>query len=197
MEDGQAAAEPAKKGGKPAKGGKGNDLETLKEELESIRSITPKGWILVDFPRSLAQMKLLETCLSGYESKADLPKDESHAKFEAWAKVATPSCLVAEGATGAFNAIQSGFDGVVILETPEGECTRRSTGRKIDPQTNTIYHMETDKIDDAKVLDRLQDYNDEAGDTERMQKISSSFAQSIGSIKQWLTRFGLTNEDGS
>lgn len=57
--------------------------------------------------------------------------------------------------------------------------------------------METDKIEDAKVLDRLQDYNDEAGETERMQKISSSFAQSIGSIKQWLTRFGLTNGDGS
>ena len=57
--------------------------------------------------------------------------------------------------------------------------------------------MDTDKIDDAKVLDRLQDYNDEAGDAERMQKISSSFTQSIESIKQWLTRFGLTNEDGS
>lgn len=55
--------------------------------------------------------------------------------------------------------------------------------------------METDKVDDAKVLDRLQDYTDEAGDAERMQKISSGFSQSITSINQWLTRFGLTNED--
>ena len=105
MEDTQAAAEPAKKGGKAAKGGKGNDVDTLKEELEQIRSVAPKGWILVDFPRNLTQMKLLETCLSGYVSKADLPKDESQAKFEAWAKVATPSCLIKEEATGAFKAV--------------------------------------------------------------------------------------------
>ena len=71
-------------------------------------------------------MKLLETGLSGYESKADLPKDENQAKFEAWAKVATPSCLVSKEVTGALHAIQSGLDGVLILETPETECTRRS-----------------------------------------------------------------------
>ena len=156
MEENTAAAEPAKKGGKPAaKGGKTSDLDTLKEELDSICSIAPKGWILVDFPRNLTQMKLLETCLSGYESKADLPKDEAQARFEAWAKVATPSCLIEESATGGFNAIKSGIDGVIILETPDVECTRRSQNRKIDPQTQTVYHMETDAPEDAKVLDRL------------------------------------------
>ena len=78
LEDGQANAEAAKKGAKGgAKGGKGNDLDTLKEELEAIRFVGTKGWILVDFPRNLTQMKLLETGLSGYESKADLPKDEN------------------------------------------------------------------------------------------------------------------------
>ena len=34
--------------------------------------------------------------------------------------------------------------------------------------------METDKIEDAKVLDRLQDYNDEAGETVRGQEISAA-----------------------
>lgn len=74
LEDHSAPAE-VKKGGKPPpKGGKAPE-ETLKEELEQIRSVSPKGWILLDFPRNLTQMKLLETYLSGYESKADLPKD--------------------------------------------------------------------------------------------------------------------------
>ena len=96
MEDTQAAAEPDKKGKKPVKGAKTGGADELKEELESIRSIETKGWILLDFPRNLTQMKMLETCLSGYESKADLPKDKSQAKYEAWAKVATPSCLINE-----------------------------------------------------------------------------------------------------
>ena len=125
---------PAKKGGKAAaKGGGKSPDEALREELETIRTLEPKGWILVDFPRNLTQMKLLETSLSGYESKVDLPKLTAQQQFEAWAKVATPPCIVAEEFKGAFNAVASGLDGVLILETPEEECSRRARSRKVDP----------------------------------------------------------------
>ena len=53
MDETQVDAKADKKGGKAAKGAKGNDSDTLKEELESIRSVAPKGWILIDFPRNL------------------------------------------------------------------------------------------------------------------------------------------------
>ena len=77
MEDHTQAAPDAKKGGKgAAKGGKPTSDETLREELDSIVKLQPKGWVLIDFPRSLSQMKLLETSLSGFESKADLAKDD-------------------------------------------------------------------------------------------------------------------------
>ena len=56
--------------------------------------------------------------------------------------------------------------------------------------------MESNPPEDAKILERLQDYTDAAGDAERMQKISMGFEQSIGSISEWLTRFGLANESG-
>lgn len=78
MEDSHVAApEDKKKGGKgAAKGGKGGASdESLKDELESIRSLQKKGWILIDFPRNLDQMKMLETCLSGYVASTDLPKN--------------------------------------------------------------------------------------------------------------------------
>ena len=129
------AAPEGKKGGKgAAKGGKSQD-ETLREELDLIKSVQQRGWILLDFPRNLTQMKLLETALSGYESKADLPKDENREKYEAWSKIATPSCLVSEDDTGAFTAETSGLDGVIILNTPSQECERRASNRKIDPTT--------------------------------------------------------------
>ena len=135
LDDPAAQAEaPAKKGGKAAAkaGGKTQD-ETLREELEAIRTLEPKGWILLDFPRNLTQSKLLETSLSGYESKVDLPKLDTQQMLEVWSKVATPPSLVAEEFKGAFNAVASGLDGVLILETPEEECTRRARSRKIDP----------------------------------------------------------------
>ena len=157
MEDSQVAVGDSKKGAKGAatKGGKGNSDESLKDELESIRSVSKKGWILLDFPRSLDQMKMLETCLTGYVCKTDMPKDYYQEKYEAWSKVATPPCLVDEKVTGEVVALSSGFDGVLILNTPDTECKRRSIGRKIDPQTQNIYHMETNKPEDPKVLERL------------------------------------------
>ena len=61
-----------------AKGGGGKDpADVLKEELEQIRNFKLKGWILLDFPKSLTQIKLLEQALTGYESKTDLPKENS------------------------------------------------------------------------------------------------------------------------
>ena len=174
MEENTAAAAPAKPAKGAPKGQKAPD-ESLREELESIRTVAPKGWILLDFPRNLTQMKMLETSLSGFESKADQVKDQAMQKYEAWAQIATPPTLIDEAATGNFEAHDSGFDGVLILETPEQECTRRATGRKIDPTTQIVYHMETNAPEDNKVLERLQDYEDAAGDPERMQRISTGF----------------------
>ena len=110
----------------------------------------------------------METSLSGYESKVDLPKLDTQQMFEVWSKVATPPSLVAEEFKGAFNAVASGLDGVLILETPEEECTRRARSRKIDPQTQTVYDMDVNPPEDAKVNDRLQEHTDEAGDPERL-----------------------------
>lgn len=57
------------------KGGKTQE-ELLKEELDTIRTVKMSGWVLLDFPQSLNQMKLLERALSGYESKVDVTKND-------------------------------------------------------------------------------------------------------------------------
>lgn len=38
----------------------------MKEELEAIRKMDVNGWILVGFPKTLTQAKLLEKSLSGF-----------------------------------------------------------------------------------------------------------------------------------
>jgi adenylate kinase family enzyme len=49
----------------------GPDPEKLKAELEDIRNFKPVGWILVDFPRTLSQAKLLEKEMTGFQSGVD------------------------------------------------------------------------------------------------------------------------------
>ena len=80
---------------------------------------------------------------------------------------------------------------------PEAECTRRANNRKIDPTTQIVYHMETNPPEDNKILERLTDYTDEAGESRRMEKINAGFYETIPAIKNWLTRFGLNSADGS
>jgi len=74
--DEKAKAKAAPKGGKTQE-------EQLREELESIRSVKMSGWVLLDFPQTLNQMKLLEKAISGYESKVDMLKSEQDELCEA------------------------------------------------------------------------------------------------------------------
>jgi adenylate kinase family enzyme len=38
----------------------------MHEEIRNAHKVEKNGWILVDFPSTFAQAKLLETALSGY-----------------------------------------------------------------------------------------------------------------------------------
>lgn len=64
------------------KGGKTQE-ELLKDELDTIRTVKMSGWVLLDFPQSLNQMKLLEKAISGYESKVDVTKNDQDELSEA------------------------------------------------------------------------------------------------------------------
>jgi hypothetical protein len=87
-------------------------------------------------------------------------------------------------------AIESGLDGVVFLDTPLEECIRRGVGRKIDPTTGTIYHLEDNMPEDPKVKERLQDHKDERGEETRIRDSSAKFNQTATAIKVWSSQFG-------
>jgi hypothetical protein len=43
------------------------------------------------------------------------------------------------------------FDNIFMINTPLEESTRRAVGRKIDPNTNMVYHVEDSPFEgDAK-----------------------------------------------
>ena len=87
-------------------------------------------------------------------------------------------------------ALESGLDGVVFLETPIEECVRRGQGRKIDPTTGTIYHLEDNMPEDPKVKERLQDHKDERSEETRIRDVSAKFMTTAPAIKLWSAQFG-------
>lgn len=52
------------------------ELSALELELASLSDLPVNGWVLVDFPCSYAQAKLLEEALSGYKPNEELEPTE-------------------------------------------------------------------------------------------------------------------------
>lgn len=69
----------------------GPDPEKLKAELEDIKNFKPFGWILVDFPRTLSQAKLLEKEMTGFQSGVDEEESADSLFRQKWHKLVTGS----------------------------------------------------------------------------------------------------------
>jgi len=72
-----AKAPPAKKG---AAGGPSGE-EQLRAELEQITKVQPEGWLLLDFPRSLKQAKVMEKLMTGFVASIDATDNEPQQDF--------------------------------------------------------------------------------------------------------------------
>ena len=85
------------------------------------------------------------------------------------------------------------------MEMQDEESLRRARGRKIDPQTNQVYHMEDspppEDTKDAKLLDRLQTYSDEAGNEDRLNKVNKRYEESKQLMFDFTEQFGLVSKD--
>lgn len=53
-------------------------------------SVDKSGWVLLDFPRTINQAKLLENILTGYKSPSDQPKLFQVANQEIWTNFTDP-----------------------------------------------------------------------------------------------------------
>jgi adenylate kinase len=59
------------------------------------------------------------------------------------------------------------LDTVVYLDVSEDELVRRLTGRRLDPETGDIYHVEFNMPEDVEVRERLVQRDDDTEDTVR------------------------------
>lgn len=132
--------------------------EIFIEKLMSHQHKFTKGWVLYDFPHTYNQAKLLERFLTGF-----VPKDERIVSvYEE--KLAISSLIVQPTATRIIpkKLKPSGLDCALYLRTSKEECLRRALGRKVDPITKVLFHLD-DTIpptDNAPLIERLESIRD-------------------------------------
>lgn len=92
------------------------------------------GWILDGFPRNLNQAQLLEKQLTGYEP----PHKQNRSKSKRHSRLTTPP----PKSEAKEPPKASGIDLIVRLDVEDDVVMRRAVGRRIDPETGNIYHLE-------------------------------------------------------
>jgi hypothetical protein len=127
--------------------------QQLLQEKQKVLSEFNKGFILINFPKTIQQAKILERKLSCFYS--ELEKSESNASImrNNFLMLCDNSYKIPEKN----NNNESGFNLCINLDADSEECFRRSVNRKLDPSTGIIYHFEDNPVpsDDKKLQDRL------------------------------------------
>ncbi|TPX38066.1 adenylate kinase [Synchytrium microbalum] len=175
------------------------------------------GWVLCNFPKSRYEAQLLERYLSGYEE----PKAVKPGNLKRGATNAGPGSastapqskpIVAEIRKSLIAPISnsvndaplkplcSALDAVFLLDIDNDLAVRRSAGRRVDPVTGVIYHLEFNPPPTGQqgVLDRLVALPDVANETAQIQNQLALFDEEELGLKDWFGRFqNLHVVDGS
>ena len=147
-----------------------------------------KGFILVDYPSTLNQAKLLEQALNGYICLEDREVEIKEQLLSESAILAQPTPLPPPPK----ELIPSGLDAVLWLKTTKNECIKRAFGLKKDLKNDTIYHVlyNPPPTTNSDIVERLQT----AANAELTNAILTdrhiAFDMAIAALEEWLKMFG-------
>jgi len=168
--------------------------QELNEELVKISLEATKGFVIVNFPNTYNQAKLLEKRVSNFIPEVERGKTESYSLKESYSVVLDKS----EKILPKEKLINSGLDFVFYLKVPVMECIRRAFGRRLNPQTGEIYHLEDNlppisaNSNTCEKLVSIENvFNNEATLTTR----HLSFENNIKNIMEFYENFGFEKEN--
>ena len=148
-----------------------------------------QGWILIGYPNNYEQLKALERALSGFitvdeqeSSEAEIRKNRAEIVVKAPAKNIIPRKL-----------IRGGIDVALILDVTKEECLRRALGRRIDPTTRIVYHLEDNPppVDQSPLIERLISINDPENSEASLIDKLTRYDKNREDMENWLKIFGI------
>ena len=159
--------------------------QNLTNEKNQLIQDSYSGFIVVDFPKTYAQFKLLEYRCTGFVEEISKEKSEKEIVHdELLFSIDRPF-----HSNYSKENVKSIFDMFCIFEVSEEESLRRLHNRKLDPHTNIIYHLEDNPPpeNDKKLNERLVDITEPSEDIVKSQ--IKEYYQSFSLIKSFMELF--------
>ena len=165
----------------------------LNEELMKISIEASKGFVLVNYPNTYNQAKILENKLSGYVNENESPELKSTKLKNIFEILLDKS----EKILPPFKLITGGFDFIFYLNVPGTECVRRAIGRRVffDEKTGmkVTYHLEDNKppVDSGKnICEKLKKIDDDNHSESSLVTRHLAFENSINQVVNFYQPFG-------
>ena len=168
----------------------------LNDELMKISLEASKGFIIVNFPNTYNQAKLLENIISGY-----IPKSENKPlKSDKMKNIFSIVLDTSEEILPPNKLIIGGFDFIFYLNVSGTECIRRAVGRRvyndIKMKEKIIYHLE-DKIPpvDSGICENLKKVENFDRCESALVTRHLSFDNSVNEVISFYQPFGFEHKN--
>lgn len=133
------------------------------------------------FPRTVGQAQLLEFALTGYEPPNKAKKRKQQKRTS---RIATPPSQ-----PDSKENVKSGLDLVLRLDLDDESVMRRAIGRRLDPLTGTIYHLEFNPPPQDQQLINGRLVSLDPGNTAQIQQQLIIFNENKPKLEEWFTIF--------
>ena len=88
--------------------------------------------------------------------------------------------------------IEGGIDCAIKLDIPAEESLKRALGRRVDPKTGNIYHLQDNPPppNDNNLMERLVPVNDPENTEEKLKEAINKYDENRQGLEGWLGMFG-------
>ena len=160
-----------------------------------MQALPQNGWVLLDFPASFAQAKLLEQALSGFVPAPEQERTEREAQAEEARLLVEPTAKEQPPR----QLTRSGLDAVVWIDASREECMRRALGRRFDPVNEKVYHVEDQPplTTNAPLCERLEPVDEQESAEATLVDRWLAFDRGAAGLEKWLAQFGVASKKGA